>query len=58
MKKHNFFIALFIHFAALVSAQETVKPKEKGHEDTNKFRQMYDLLATPNMYRTASGAPG
>lgn len=26
--------------------------------NTNKFRQMYDLMATPNMYRTASGAPG
>jgi len=24
----------------------------------DKFKQMYDLLATPNMYRTASGAPG
>jgi Peptidase family M1 domain len=41
-----------------IVAQETPKAKEKGHEDTNKFRQMYDLLATPNMYRTASGAPG
>ena len=39
-------------------AQETPKAKESGHTDTNKFRQMYDLLATPNMYRTASGAPG
>ena len=26
--------------------------------NTNKFRQMYDLLPTPNVYRTASGAPG
>ena len=26
--------------------------------NNNKFRQMYDVLATPNMYRTASGAPG
>ncbi|MBG16503.1 MAG: aminopeptidase [Crocinitomicaceae bacterium] len=24
----------------------------------NKFRQLYDLLATPNSYRTAGGAPG
>ncbi|MFT7546133.1 MAG: hypothetical protein ACI8YO_002924, partial [Gammaproteobacteria bacterium] len=24
----------------------------------NKFRQLYDQLATPNSYRTASGAPG
>ncbi len=34
------------------------KKKEPGHYNENKFRQMYDLLATPNMFRTASGAPG
>ena len=50
---------LFVLFSITsIVAQETPKAKEKGHEDTNKFRQMYDLLATPNMYRTASGAPG
>jgi len=32
--------------------------KEPGKVDSNKFSQMYDLLATPNMFRTASGAPG
>ncbi|MBK6362048.1 MAG: M1 family peptidase [Saprospiraceae bacterium] len=26
--------------------------------DNNPFRQMYDLLPTPNSYRTASGMPG
>lgn len=38
-------------------AQEGRK-RDGGHTDEDKFRQMYDLLATPNMYRTASGAPG
>jgi hypothetical protein len=38
--------------------KETPKPKEQGHNDVNKFRQMYNEFATPNMYRTASGAPG
>lgn len=37
-------------------AEETAK--KPGSYDTNKFSQMYDLLATPNMFRTASGAPG
>jgi hypothetical protein len=32
--------------------------KESERYDSNKFSQMYDLLATPNMFRTASGAPG
>jgi len=26
--------------------------------DVSKFRQLYDLLPTPNVYRTAAGAPG
>jgi hypothetical protein len=37
---------------------KTATPREPGHGDNNKFSQMYDLLATPNMFRTASGAPG
>lgn len=36
----------------------TPSVKESGRVDSNKFSQMYDLLATPNMFRTASGAPG
>src|SRR5690606_6098239 len=39
-------------------AQEIPQKREGGHKDNNKFSQMYDLLATPNMFRTASGAPG
>ena len=35
-------------------AQET----PQGHTNQNKFRQLYNELATPNVYRTASGAPG
>lgn len=49
---------LLLLSAFSVFAQETPKAKEPGHLDVNKFRQMYDLLATPNMYRTAAGAPG
>jgi hypothetical protein len=49
-------------FPALFFAQEkttVVAPaKPSGRYDNNKFSQMYDLLATPNMFRTASGAPG
>ena len=32
--------------------------KQQGHTNTNKFRQLYDEFASPNMFRTASGAPG
>jgi hypothetical protein len=57
MKKFS----LLLLFPAMLMAQEkntTVAPKQQGKYDTNKFSQMYDLLATPNMFRTASGAPG
>ena len=40
-------------------AQEQEKPERKpGHENTNKFKQLYEEFATPNMFRTGSGAPG
>ncbi|BAV94315.1 M1 family metallopeptidase [Ichthyobacterium seriolicida] len=32
--------------------------QEKGHYDNNKFKQLDQEFATPNAYRTASGAPG
>ena len=32
--------------------------KQQGHLNTNKFRQLYDEFSSPNMFRTASGAPG
>ncbi len=54
-------IILFFILPVALFAQEktsTVTSKQQGSYDTNKFSQMYDLLATPNMFRTASGAPG
>ncbi|TDE47159.1 M1 family peptidase [Flavobacterium rhamnosiphilum] len=57
MKKFTLLLLL----PAILFAQEKtapVTPKQPGKYDTNKFSQMYDLLATPNMFRTASGAPG
>ncbi|RBA29521.1 M1 family metallopeptidase [Flavobacterium tibetense] len=61
--KKNIFASIIVAFATCFStfAQETKteeKPREQGHYNTNKFRQMYDIMATPNMFRTASGAPG
>jgi hypothetical protein len=55
----SFFSAtiIFLFVTTFVSAQTTPE-QQQGKVDTNKFRQMYDLMATPNMYRTASGAPG
>ncbi|QTE22924.1 M1 family metallopeptidase [Polaribacter cellanae] len=61
MKKLSLFVfsLFFISFSAI--AQETKKDEKKtqqGHTDQNKFRQMKDVLATPNDQHAASGAPG
>ncbi len=45
-------IAVLPSFAQQPEAKKAVAP------NPDKFKQMYDLMATPNMYRTASGAPG
>jgi hypothetical protein len=51
--------ALLILFAVALTAQEeTAKERDPGHVNENKFRQMYQEFATPNMYRSASGTPG
>ncbi|WP_291099043.1 MULTISPECIES: M1 family metallopeptidase [unclassified Flavobacterium] len=55
MKKITLFFILPI---VLFAQEKAITPKQSGKYDTNKFSQMYDLLATPNMFRTASGAPG
>ena len=52
------FFSLLLVLPCVLFAQETPKPKTQSEKNPDKFKQMYDLLATPNMYRTASGAPG
>ncbi|HZW63930.1 MAG TPA: M1 family metallopeptidase [Flavobacteriaceae bacterium] len=56
--KKLFLLMLSVLFAFASIAQEEQKPNYQGHTDQNKFRQMKDLLPTPNDQRTASGAPG
>jgi hypothetical protein len=56
MKKiATFFLMLFM---SILQAQETSKTSNSDYRNPDKFKQMYDLLATPTMYRTAAGAPG
>ena len=50
MKKIALFITLFVTASIVSLAQENT--------NLNKFRQLKQELATPNVYRTASGAPG
>jgi hypothetical protein len=60
MKKISLLIFSLIFVVAGTIAQEK-KEKNKtqqGHIDQNKFRQLKDVLATPNDQHAASGAPG
>ena len=60
MTKFNcsFLSALFL-FGGVAFAQEgATKEREPGHVNQSKFKQMYEEFATPNNYRSASGAPG
>lgn len=55
------FFAGMLLLSTGISAQDKVENEEegqKGHFNENKFRQLSDLWATPNQYRTGSGAPG
>lgn len=47
---------VFVSFSTFAQEAQVKTPQSEKNPD--KFKQMYDLLATPNMYRTASGAPG
>ncbi|WP_442266360.1 M1 family metallopeptidase [Tenacibaculum sp. ZS6-P6] len=62
MRKLSALLLTVILITSSVYGQETKKDTEKkpqkGHVDNNKFRQLKDVLATPNSNRTASGAPG
>jgi hypothetical protein len=53
------FSLFFISFATIAQEQtEEKRETQQGHTDQNKFRQMKDVLATPNDQHAASGAPG
>jgi hypothetical protein len=54
----TFFSSLFFITVSFTHAQEATKTAKTEERNPDKFKQMYDLFATPNMYRTASGAPG
>ena len=56
MKFNSIIVSVLIFSFVVCFAQETTTPE--GHTNQNKFRQLYNELATPNAYRTASGAPG
>jgi hypothetical protein len=59
MKILKYVLCAFLFVSASTFAQDEIKPeRQPGHTNQNKFKQLYDEFATPNMFRTGSGAPG
>ncbi|AUP78405.1 M1 family metallopeptidase [Flavivirga eckloniae] len=58
MKQIKYYLLSVVFASTGIFAQNQVNEKPQGHTDQNKFRQMKDVLPTPNTTRTASGAPG
>ena len=54
--KYLCFAIAFMSLNAVAQDQE--QERKPGHTNQNKFKQLYDEFATPNMFRTGSGAPG
>ncbi|WP_298777933.1 M1 family metallopeptidase [uncultured Polaribacter sp.] len=52
----SLFFVTSVSFAQKEKKEE--KKTQKGHTDQNKFRQMKDVMATPNDQHNAAGAPG
>ena len=60
MKTINIKLLLFSLMISFLgfSQEKSEEIKQKGHLNLNKFRQMYQEFSSPNMFRTAAGAPG
>ncbi|MBS3993721.1 MAG: M1 family peptidase [Bacteroidetes bacterium] len=59
MKKTRFILLAFlVSFSTIIAQEEKPKEVQKGHYNISKFKQLNEEFATPNMYRTAAGAPG
>ena len=56
--KSSFLAFVFIFSGALFAQEDTQAKTQAGHKNNNNFKQLYEEFATPNNFRTASGAPG
>ncbi|CAM1333040.1 M1 family metallopeptidase [Tenacibaculum aestuariivivum] len=58
MIKNILFLFTFLLIHTTILAQKTSAKTKVGHTNQNKFKQLEELLPTPNSQHTASGAPG
>ncbi len=56
--KYYLLSVMFVSVGVFAQDEEKAPEKKQGHTNNNKFKQLYDEFSTPNMFRSASGAPG
>lgn len=57
-RKKLVYLILSVFFVSASAFAQDQEVKKTGHKNNNKFKQLYEEFATPNMFRTGSGAPG
>ena len=57
MKKNITYSLLLLFLAGLIST-DLIAQRDRESINRNAFRQMYQEFSTPNVYRSANGAPG
>ena len=56
--KYLSLVALFITTGMTFAQEAETEERKPGHYNNNRFKQLYEEFATPNMYRSPNGAPG
>ena len=56
--KYLIFTALLLVTGFTYAQDEEPEERKPGHTNNNRFKQMYEEFSTPNVYRSANGAPG
>ena len=50
--------ALLLATGVTYAQEEKSEERKPGHTNENRFKQLYEEFSTPNVYRSANGAPG
>jgi len=58
LKKISLVIMVLLTGVTFAQEEKQEKERDPGHYNNNRFKQLYEEFSTPNVYRSASGAPG
>jgi hypothetical protein len=54
----SFLLSLLVIGIGYAQDKNEIEKRDPGHYNINRFKQLYEEFSTPNVFRTASGAPG